>query len=624
MTVTQEVHGEEQSGIVLISTMFMIIALLGMLGAYFMLTRVEIATTRSTKNSSDGFFAAEGGLNLRAQALRQRFVDYNIPDGESPHETGPCEGGNNGSGDFACDSYDFGGHEAVTYVTYNGSVETTVPPGELYQNLSAEERRYTVRSLAYGPDERVEAILELHLISRLVPLFQFVAFYDKDLEVAPGANMTLSGPAHSNGDIYIDAVGSTLEVRGQVTSSGNIFRGKKRDNSCGGTVRIATNENSPPSTQTMLQGCGGRIQLQDSNLPPFNGYVQHEVEQLVVPSPDLLIGEQGALYWDKADLRLVLHLNGSNNAVRQGTGGVSLTGVEVRNVDGSVNVGKTNQLDSCGGTLWDGRVASYQTSSSDQFYDQREDTRIDMLDVDVRGLLNCIHQSMSSGSPLLDNAMGLADDTDDGLVIHLSVDGPDTADINSYGVRVQNGWRLQASIGGAPTVQGITWATDQAFYVWGDYNSSNKIPSAFLADTFNALSNNWSWTRDRNSTSWNGKGSASTTTVNAAILSGTDSTGGVEGTAGQGGSYNGGLENYPRFHENWSGNTWYYLGSFVSLGTPNTKDGPWQYGNPNYTAPQRIWDYDTDFNNSDNLPPLTPRFVYLRQELFVRDFEQSE
>jgi hypothetical protein len=50
-------------------------------------------------------------------------------------------------------------------------------------------------------------------------------------------------------------------------------------------------------------------------------------------------------------------------------------------------------------------------------------------------------------------------------------------------------------------------------------------------------------------------------------------------------------------------------------------NGAWHYGSPQYTAPNRDWGYDTDFNSAENLPPLSPRFVYLKQELFVREFE---
>ena len=38
----------------------------------------------------------------------------------------------------------------------------------------------------------------------------------------------------------------------------------------------------------------------------------------------------------------------------------------------------------------------------------------------------------------------------------------------------------------------MTIVTDGAFYLQGDFNSTNKIPAAALVDSFNVLSNNWS------------------------------------------------------------------------------------------------------------------------------------
>jgi hypothetical protein len=114
----------------------------------------------------------------------------------------------------------------------------------------------------------------------------------------------------------------------------------------------------------------------------------------------------------------------------------------------------------------------------------------------------------------------------------------------------------------------------------------------------------------------------------------------VEGVGGQDrGQYNGGLENYPRFHEAWqwgSGNdrtfvTFTYRGSFVSLGPSRRAGGRWCYGTDNcngyatfygtYEAPERQWSYDVRFSQGQ-LPPLSPRFVYLKQERFLREFER--
>lgn len=150
------------------------------------------------------------------------------------------------------------------------------------------------------------------------------------------------------------------------------------------------------------------------------------------------------------------------------------------------------------------------------------------------------------------------------MVFHFTVKGPNSgADANKYGVRVRNATTLQpSSISNASedTVKGVTLVTDQAIYTYGHYNKDNKIPAAILADSLNVLSVNWN---DSNSNKSKNSRIAQNTTINAAFLGGTDTTGNKEGTNGQGGSYNGGLENYPRLHEKWSNKTLLYRGSFV-------------------------------------------------------------
>ncbi|MCB0340406.1 MAG: hypothetical protein KDD53_12420, partial [Bdellovibrionales bacterium] len=270
-----------------------------------------------------------------------------------------------------------------------------------------------------------------------------------------------------------------------------------------------------------------------------------------------------------------------------------------------------------------GAVGGYVANRSHTFFNNREGATINMLELDMRGLLDCVYNNNTLGNSIFEDGRALDDNTDGGLVFHLSVDGPNSSIVNNYGVRIRNAQSLQSNIGAAPDVLGMTVVSDQAIYIRGDYNAVGKIPAAVLSDTFNILSNAWNL-NDAASTNPNtGARVASNTTFNAAVLSGTDTTGNVEGAGGQGGAYNGGYENYPRFHESWSGRTFLYRGSFVSLNQPRHQDGGWVYGNPQYTAPNRDWDYDLDFNDAANLPPLTPRFVYLRQELFVRQFEQE-
>jgi hypothetical protein len=334
---------------------------------------------------------------------------------------------------------------------------------------------------------------------------------------------------------------------------------------------------------------------------PWNGWIRSGVEPVTVPPPETLDPLPGEIYWDKADIRIVLDLDDGE--------------VQVRNPNGSKNDVNTATLAGCAGTS-PGDVAVSATSGS--MYNHREATWIEMLEVDVEALLDCIHDNSA-----LMGGKALNDSTEGGLVWYLGVERDDApiGTVNNFGVRVHNGAELASAEIGAPEIQGLTVVTNQAVYVQGSYNSviDNWKPAAFLADSLNVLSNNWD---DANSPLGKDSRIASDTAVYAAFLAGTDSTGSVEGAPldGAGKSvYNGGLENYPRFHEKWSNKWLTYRGSFVSLGVARHVDGTWN--DQSYSPPKRDWGYDTRFNDAANLPPLSPRFVYLTQELFVREFE---
>lgn len=621
---------KRETGIVMVTTMYFLLVLLALMSAFFVITNLEIGSYKSERKSVVGFYAAEAGLNLRAEQIREIFVDYNRPTGSSPASSTPCQGGDNGGGDYVCTNYDINNHRALTYVVEDPTnpIITTIPPGELYQNLNAQEYRYTVHSKALDSADNVEAILELRFKSRLVPLFQFVAFYNKDLEILPGPTMTLSGPVHTNGDLYLES-GATLSIAGQVTTAGRLFRGRKNDGTCiSNSVRVK----DPTSYQQLIPACPSRTEVFAPNVTAFNGMIQIGVDDLTVPEPESIDASPGEVYWDYADLRLVLRLNAAGNPDTTN----SVTGVEVRNSNNSVDTTATSNLHHASCT---GNISGRSIGTTNTFYNNRENRSIRMLEVDLSNLLNCLHSRtvMAAGKTLADSSEG-------GLVFHFTVEGPNSAaTANQYGVRIRNADQIRATTAGAPVPKGLTVVTNQALYTWGHYNRTNWIPAALLSDSLNILSRNWQddpgttnagagCPGSGNNCSGNsGTGNANVTTTNrvatdttvyAAVMSGTDTTGGVEGTGGQGGAYNGGLENYPRFHEYWSGRSFTYLGSFVSLNRPRHVNGTWIYGGRYYTAPNRYWDYDTRFNDAANLPPLTPRFVYLRQELFVRDFEQ--
>jgi hypothetical protein len=126
---------------------------------------------------------------------------------------------------------------------------------------------------------------------------------------------------------------------------------------------------------------------------------------------------------------------------------------------------------------------------------------------------------------------------------------------------------------------------------------------------------------------------ATATSVNAAFLSYTDFSDGNIGSTGYPTikKYSGGLNNYMRMVEDWTGQNFNYTGSFVSLGAPQEYSGRYRPGSSNntsfvpdgsyYDVPIRNFNYDTDFNAFDKLPPLTPKVIYLQQETFKRSYK---
>ncbi len=162
-------------------------------------------------------------------------------------------------------------------------------------------------------------------------------------------------------------------------------------------------------------------------------------------------------------------------------------------------------------------------------------------------------------------------------------------------------------------------------------------PAAIIGDTLNVtvaeLGEPTALTTERALPSLNNRPAADTE-INVAFIASVDNT--------VAGNYNGGLENYPRFHEDWSNSTLTYRGSFVSLGTPRFASGPWcgtggscdittgtctggTSGNNNgrcniYNPPTRNWDYDGRFETAADLPPLDPRVVFAEQQLFDEQF----
>jgi hypothetical protein len=144
-------------------------------------------------------------------------------------------------------------------------------------------------------------------------------------------------------------------------------------------------------------------------------------------------------------------------------------------------------------------------------------------------------------------------------------------------------------------------STDGVHIVTQSYNTADTLPSGIYADAVTVLSPAWSPKETNSGATY----TASADTVNAAILTGIVPSNGTY--------YSGGVENFPRFQENWSGVNFYYNGSMVEMFTSQIANYPWPGTGTVYNPPTRNWAFDTNFNNPARLPPLTPRVIYLNR-----------
>jgi hypothetical protein len=239
--------------------------------------------------------------------------------------------------------------------------------------------------------------------------------------------------------------------------------------------------------------------------------------------------------------------------------------------------------------------------------------------------------------------LGAADTSEGGLVFHATVsddlngDGTDDLtidpvdDLRNYADGKKKSSYGFAFSGGADLPGALTVVTDRGLYVQGDYNNfptnAARLPAAIIGDTITVLSNQCvdGSTGMINCGITTGQNAATPTSINAAFLSYTDlSIGNSTGTSSlaTSPSYSGGLNNYMRMVENWSGQNFNYSGSFVSLGSPQEFSGAYQAGGGAgyYNVPNRNFNYETNFDAFDRLPPLTPKVIYLQQETFKRTY----
>jgi len=477
--------------------------------------------------------------------------------------------------------------------------------GSALEGLKSIEQMYSISASAAirGMHKRVEKLVNV----TQVPMFQFAIFYDKDLEILPGPSLTIHGPVHSNGDMYLGA-GATLSLdTDYVRAVGHVYRMRKDtkvptdgivDIKVYGTTKFAKMESKKGLAVPSTSGFDSNFLGFDKNgdgdyfdkgdlagwtlgaLDLWKGTIrsaEHSAKDFAAPE-----AERIQAYVSAPGGGDYVYDAGTNKyiEVAPGTGdysmGVLNEAADIRIVDGHVYKNDGTEITAWPDVNGDGNPDN--PISEGTFYDAREEMYVKTTDIDI-GIL-----AQSGNWPA------------NGLVYAMRTDATVS---QPNGIRLKNG----AALAGALTV-----ATEDPLYTWGDYNigdaHTDQQPASIMCDAMNVLSSKWDDTKSAGTLPH-----AQPTKLNVCIMTG--------GTPSTDGSYSGGFENLPRFHELWTGSPAEIRGSFIYAWDSQIAKGPWAYGGDRYQALSRDWDYWTALDDPNFMPPFTPMISFCKRVMWL-------
>jgi hypothetical protein len=465
------------------------------------------------------------------------------------------------SGTFTVTNFRIQALEGINSGTKNETVWGNGQPQVVQQSADATENSYLYLASA---DVSVPGLGGAPVVSKVRRVFEkrvespwkYAIFFNDTLELHPGAPLTINGWVHSNGDTYALAdSGGSLAFQDRVT-----FAGKYLETFANGDAqrrgytgpsdpaikKLAAPTFSPdlPASMDSRKDPFGLTPLQfnttDAN--PNNDSYRELIERPAPNFPDPLnpANSDNPRFYYQAGVKILINGN-------------SLT---LLDLNGNPLDSKSPSYTAVGSALTLGK----------SLVDNREGATVGVTDLDLSALQSATRKIS----------------TWNGILYISDVSASQTGGAPKRAIRLKNGGVLPDG--------GLTVVSDNPVYIQGDYNSSPTQwqPAAVLGDCVNILSNAWS---DANSGGSLASRVASDTTVNTAFLSG------VVPTTANPNVYSGGVENFPRFLENWGGKTLTYNGSMVEIFQSKQAVGIWGKSNV-YSAPIRKWAFDTRLRTS--------------------------
>jgi len=534
--------------------------------------------------------------------------------------------------------------------------------GAPYQGLIMLAATYEIISTAVNKTSglQIGAAVGQQVNLGTIPIFQFAIFYQNTMEIDPGANMTINGFAHGNNNIYMDPnAGVNLTFSNDVSSSGTIITGENPlDPTTGRNASpnplfdgyhlsgvnpliLPVGTNSSGSATNTSQNVNAILQLPPAGVSPTSqtgsNYLYNRADMIILISNNSVTVTSGvnvdnqATVISNAAWSLWLNTNANtqfydqrqgieiqtadldvgklaawsatNHTLRTALGNRDVDSVYIADMRANSNAVVTTNI-----TFTTNQVATntvgYPSGSS---YIPPVLTNTTLVTNSARPTngtyINSYTQSSNPTRYIYQLITGYSYQWITGVVTNYSY-------ATNYNVVSQAGIVLTNGVTLPPL--GLSVVTPEPVYIVGNYNvstngtavnlgtfnTSQTYPAAVYSDAITILSGNWN---PANSAAVIGSRTAANDTVNAAFLTGN--------VPSDGNYYSGGVENFPRFLENWSGYTFTYNGSMVCMFNSQVATDPWPGTGTVYNPPTRNWAFDLNFNNALKQPPLTPHVI---------------
>ena len=473
---------------------------------------------------------------------------------------------------------------------------------------------------AIGPSGEVTAKVRRVFEKKFDQPWTYALFYVDDLEIQPSTAFTVTGPIHTNGNLYIG--NSNFTAGGAVEYGGDYVNGySPKDYRYPGSGFTTPNfakssasltiSDCPPSQVAPYLPFGWNLKLDTSSTTGSTGNDDsyHEIIERPVTgsSTDPL---KYVRYYNQSGYQVVIETNGNYTVTSIPPGSSATPSPTPASVTGTA---LTKLVGNSGG----GASTSVFTQGK-ALYDAREGGAVKVTDVDIAYLVANLSSFPNWTGVLYLADKGATTYNDNGTVKSAGTNASVTINGTTYTNVTKRAFRL-INASTIPKTLGLTIVSENPIYIQGDYNTggippsdsgtytsptvsgytqtgqTTKPPAAIIADAITVLSAGWN-DATSNITGLGSRVASANITINAALVAGNVPSNGTK--------YSGGAENFIRLLEDWTNKSICYYGSMVQMYRSNQAIGFWNGdGATVYAPPTTSKFYYDDATFSTAVPP---------------------